>query len=281
LLPSKGRKLQENGKDSFNEDGGENFVTRLDDGEHVKTFSLPDSRARGMLQCKQAKVETMKVSDWLREPQLYQVCFLYLSSRLFVNLSQAYITLYLDVTLKLKPINVALIPLVMFLVSLGTSPLIKTLTRTVGRRGTLAVACIIGLGGSVWIWFGDYTDSFYTSKLIFIVTGLFGAGGSAMLITSTSATADLISDNVESGALVYGITSLADAFSNAGAFGIIQDLVPDDDEATRNYYKDILVFVCGGAAIFPMLILLTMIRTKLGRRRKDSRRLTNNHLVGV
>lgn len=39
------------------------------------------------------------MADWFREPQLYQVAGVYMATRLFVNLSQAYIPLYLQVRL--------------------------------------------------------------------------------------------------------------------------------------------------------------------------------------
>ena len=141
---------------------------------------------------------------------------------MFVNLSQSYITLYLEITLQLRAISVAIIPLIMYIVSLATSQLMNNLTRTLGRRGAFAVACSIALAGSVWVWFGDYDDYVYTTRFVFIVAGLFGAGGSSMLITSLSAIADLIGENKESGAFVYGITSLADKFANAIAFVVIQ-----------------------------------------------------------
>ena len=44
-------------------------------------------------------VEPMAMADWFREPQLYQVAGVYMATRLFVNLSQAYIPLYLQVRL--------------------------------------------------------------------------------------------------------------------------------------------------------------------------------------
>ena len=42
-------------------------------------------------------VAPMNVKDWLKEPQFYQVAGVYMSTRLFVNLTQAYIPLYLQV----------------------------------------------------------------------------------------------------------------------------------------------------------------------------------------
>jgi Na+/melibiose symporter-like transporter len=240
--------------------------------EHIQSFNFPvTSFTKCSVQSvsKRGKGDPMRLLDWLKEPQLYQVCYLYLSSRVFVNLSQAYMTLYLDFTLKLKPERMALIPLMMYLASLFTSAFMNKLTGAVGRKSALLVAALLGLGGAVLVWFGDYADTLYTTKLIFIVALLFGAGGSAMLITTIAATADFIGGNMESSALIFGITSLVDKMGNAVAFGVIQDHVPNDDAAARNYYRDILVFVCGGAMIFVILIWISMLHTKLGRRHRD------------
>jgi len=219
----------------------------------------------------------MKLLDWLREPQLYQVGFLYLSARLFVNLSQAYITLYLDVTLELGPIYIATIPMVMLTSGLLTSPVIRPITRILGRKGTFLLGCIVGLGGCAGIWFGSYTDSTYVNYCIYIVAVCFGVGGCVLLITSLSAIADFICTDTESGALVYAITSLIEKVSSALAFGTIQYYVSNDPDATKDYYRDILVFACGGAAAFILLLLLTMIPTKLGTRQRDMRRLHEQH----
>jgi len=217
--------------------------------------------------------EPMKLLDWLREPQLYQVGFVYLCARLFVNLSQAYITLYLDITLELKPRYIAAIPMIMLTSGLLTSPTMRPITRIIGRKGAFLLGCLVGLGGSVGIWFGSYTDPTYIDYCIYIVALCFGFGGCAMLITSISAVADFIGNDTESGALVWAITSLIDKVSSAAAFGTIQNYVPDDFDASKDYYRDILVFACGGAVAFLLLLLLTMIPTKLGTRRRDKRRL--------
>ena len=46
-------------------------------------------------------VQPMSIKDWFREPQFYLVAGLYMSTRLFVNLSQAYLPLYLQESLQL------------------------------------------------------------------------------------------------------------------------------------------------------------------------------------
>ena len=46
-------------------------------------------------------VQPMSITDWFREPQFYLVAGVYMSTRLFVNLSQAYLPLYLQESLQL------------------------------------------------------------------------------------------------------------------------------------------------------------------------------------
>jgi len=206
--------------------------------------------------------EPMKISNWLREPRFWKVCLLYVCARMFINLSQAYMTLYLEVTLELPAVNIGSIPLVMFLAGLITSATMSTFTRILGRRGAFVLSCLLGLIASLWVSFGNYNDWQYKTREIYIVAVLFGAGGSALLITSIAATADLIGDNVECSASVYGLTSLAEKFACGLAFGIIQELVPTTNEDERDYYRDILVYVCGASVILALLIIFTMGKSK-------------------
>lgn len=57
-----------------------------------------------------------------------------MSTRLFVNLSQVFIPLYLHETLNMTASSLALIPLIMFLGSFLTSLTIEKLNRGLGRK---------------------------------------------------------------------------------------------------------------------------------------------------
>lgn len=85
---------------------------------------------------------------------------------------------------------------------------------------------MVGIGGCLWVWFGE--GSYYTEWGIFLVATLLGTGGSTLLITSLSITADLIGSNVEGGAFVYGFMSLVDKFSNGIIIMIIQNSNPEE-----------------------------------------------------
>ena len=53
-------------------------------------------------------VQPMSITDWFKEPQFYLVAGVYMSTRLFVNLSQAYLPLYLQESLQLHSKYVSL-----------------------------------------------------------------------------------------------------------------------------------------------------------------------------
>ena len=64
----------------------------------------------------------------------------------------------------------------------------------------------------------DWKDNLKVeSDTIYIIGVLVGFGGSAMLITSLSITAELVGNNVESSAFIYGAMSFTDKLST-GAY---------------------------------------------------------------
>jgi hypothetical protein len=74
------------------------------------------------------------VSHLMKDVQLYQVALVYMATRLFVNLSQVYIPLYLHESLSMGAESLAVIPLVMFLASFGMSLFVKILNKKCGRK---------------------------------------------------------------------------------------------------------------------------------------------------
>ena len=197
-----------------------------------------------------------------------------MSTRLFVNLTQAYIPLYLQITLQLHSSYVATVPLVMFLFGFATSTCMKYINRRVGRKVTFILGCLIGIAGCFWIRFGCGTDDSFTKYEIYSVAALIGVAGSTLLITSLSLTADLIGANIDSGAFVYGAMSLTDKLSNGAAVLIIQALVPNNVDTCgecRLYYRTVLFYMCGGAALAGTIFMLTLARTRVGERRRDQR----------
>ena len=97
----------------------------------------------------------MTAFNWLCEPQLYQIALLYMSSRLFVNISQAYMPLYLNICLELPAKYVAIIPMIMYISGIFVALITKTSTKYLGIKITTAVYSIVGLIGCIWMHWGN------------------------------------------------------------------------------------------------------------------------------
>ncbi|KAK4306624.1 hypothetical protein Pmani_021574 [Petrolisthes manimaculis] len=208
----------------------------------------------------------MKAMDWFRESQFYQVALVYMGTRLFCNLTQAYVPIYLQDSLHLKQTSVAVIPLVMYISGFLTTMLIRPLNKKMGRKASFLLGAILGCSGCVWLYLGN--GEVYSKYLVYPMACLLGSGGSVMLVTSLSLTADLIGPNVESGAFVYGAMSFTDKLSNGIAVMLIQSLNPCTKCCPQCslYYRGVLTFCCGGAAILASLGVLSLLSAKIGHR---------------
>lgn len=198
--------------------------------------------------------QRVSVGNLLCSIEVYQVAVVYMSTRLFVNLSQIFIPLYLHETLDMAASALALIPLVMFVGSFLTSFVIEGLNRGLGRRMSYLLGCLLGVIACIWIQFRAGYD--FITYEIYAVAVLFGVGGSIILVTSLGITADLIGDKTGSGAFVYGIMSFCDKFANGIAVIIIQDLHSTTD---KNYYRDVITYSCGGAALLGALAVISLM----------------------
>ncbi|KAK8400143.1 hypothetical protein O3P69_003085 [Scylla paramamosain] len=210
----------------------------------------------------------MTATDWLKNTQFYQIAVLYMATRLFCNLSQAYVPIYLQDSLHLQEESVAYIPLVMYVSGFLTTTGMRALNKYIGRKASYMLGTVVGASAAVGLRFGE--GPLYVSYLLYVVAALLGAGGSVMLVTSLSITADLIGPNVESGAFVYGSMSFTDKLSNGIAVVLIQNLNPCINccPECSNYYRDILFYCCGGAAVLGLLAAISLLPAKIGDRRK-------------
>jgi len=234
-------------------------------------------------------VEPMRIIDWLREPQFYQIAGVYMSTRLFVNLSQAYIPLYLQESLELHSKFVAIVPLVMYCSSFVTSGFMKALNHKAGRKLSFSLGGIVAIAAASWVYYGGdeqgKADEFFKHYGIFFAAAMFGAAGSAVLITSLSLTAELIGPNTESSAFVYGAMSFTDKVSNGFAVMVIQHFIPclKCCALCKWYFRDVLFYATGGAAVLGLVFLSSLIPFNVGARWKhrDTGRSTliNNRLA--
>lgn len=220
----------------------------------------------------ETKPRPMAMKDWFKEPQFYQVAGVYMSTRLFVNLSQAYIPLYLQESLELESTYVAIIPLVMYSSSFVASFGIKFLNRKAGRKVSYLLGSVVGMAAAVWVYWGDTLQyQWFKHTGIFIAAALYGAAGCAVLVSSLAMTAELIGPDTESAAFVYGAMSFTDKVSNGCTVMLIQNLIPclKCCPACKWYFRDVLFYATGGSALLGAVVLCSLAMTRVGERRRD------------
>ncbi|XP_022239401.1 major facilitator superfamily domain-containing protein 12-like [Limulus polyphemus] len=202
--------------------------------------------------------------EWLKKLQFYEVAFVYMASRMFVNLSQVYTPLYLQDTLRLPRESIAIVPLVTYLSGFLSSLAMKPVSVKIGTKVTLLGGSIISIITCIWVFFG--TTEAFISWQIYIVGGLFGIGGTTMLVASLAITADLIAHNTNSGAFVFGAMSFFDKLGNGAVVLLIQELNPKQNTAINTsddwYHRSVLAFACGGSALLTLLGLLILSRSQ-------------------
>ncbi|KAF5295273.1 hypothetical protein FQA39_LY13138 [Lamprigera yunnana] len=185
----------------------------------------------------------------------YQAAVVYMSTMLYINLTQVFVPLYLHETLDMSASSLAKIPLVIYLGSLATSFVVGGLNIYWGRKRTYIIGSCLGFVGCGWIYFRSTVEGF-TSVEVYIVAILFGCTSSIILVTNLGVTTDAIGEKTGSGALVYGIMCFTDKLSNGIAVFLIQDFhrfFPG-----ISYYGHVLTFVCGGALLLGFLGVVSL-----------------------
>lgn len=108
----------------------------------------------------------------LRDIRLYQVACVYMLTRLFINLCQIYMPLYLHESLNMPATSLAYIPLTMYLSSFLTSLIIERLNTKWGRKVAYSIGALLAICACIWIQFG--TGDLYIKYQIYVVSILLG-----------------------------------------------------------------------------------------------------------
>ncbi|CAN8004911.1 unnamed protein product, partial [Ixodes hexagonus] len=223
----------------------------------------------------------LRWKDWFRERRFYVVGMLYMSTRLYVNLSQVFIPMYIQETLKLHRQSIAIIPLVMYVSGFISSLPVKYATRFIGTKNVYVLGGVLGVAGSVWIMLGQSTPG-YTRYQIYGIAVLVGMAGTTVLLASLAITNELIGGHTTSGAFVFGAMSFLDKMANGIVVITIQDLhscrTCRDTEV--NYYQYVVAFACGGAAAFGILLAMFLLWDKDAPTSRLAGNASTNSLVG-
>ncbi|EAA12972.4 AGAP011492-PA, partial [Anopheles gambiae str. PEST] len=223
-------------------------------------------------------VQRKPKKNFFKSPLLYQNALLYVFSRLFMTTSLVYMPLWLDerayqpdVTPAENNANVehlATVPLVSFLASFVASLLLKYTNRFVGNSLVYFVGSIISTSVCLWIALSPGSGAFSTVSL-FLIASLFGAGSSITMISSLCITADMIGKHADQGGFIYSAVTFADKLITGVVVVIIESVKCRDRSECPEYYRGVLSYGCGLAAILGCLTLATLLCTTASTRRRN------------
>ncbi|XP_022663384.1 major facilitator superfamily domain-containing protein 12-like isoform X2 [Varroa jacobsoni] len=209
--------------------------------------------------------------EWFMESQFYIIGLLYMATRLYVNMSQVFIGLYLQEARQLPKESIAIIPLVMYVSGfLASFPINRTAARF-KLRTIYGAGAALAVIGSMWIATRDKTASFNSFE-IYIVSVVIGIASTILLITSLAITNELIGCSTASGAFVFGAMSFLDKLSNGVAVIFIESLHTCNNcflIKKEDFYHYVMVYACGGSAVLGVIALLILANSKESSRRKD------------
>eukprot|EP00727_Mastigamoeba_balamuthi_P007088 m51a1_g30 hypothetical protein (521) ;mRNA; r:124313-126194 len=188
---------------------------------------------------------------WFKKLSFYQVAFVYMLSRISVNLSQVYMPFYLRRSLGLVSHAdvLAEVPAVIMVVSFATTMAMRSLNAKIGRLACYAFGALLStLGcGALFV----ILPGFWWSVFVFAI--LIGIGSTSLLVTAVSMEADLVDKQVKTGAFVYGFMSFTDKIGNGI---LIKFMAPyTEDDRDLRYLNALLP---SSAALLGLLFVMSM-----------------------
>lgn len=197
-----------------------------------------------------------KWSDWFKHAEFYYVALLYMLTRMIVNITATYIPFYLQISLNLDKKYIAVVPLVQYVTGFCVSFTMKPLSKHLGKNGTFFLGAILTITASIW---GTILDEDMSYFGVYILGFLFGAGTTTVLVQSLAITAELIGENTNTSAFVYGAMSLTDKIACGAAIMLVQSMADSymSDCMGKAFYCRLLGYGIGTiavAAIFANLL---------------------------
>ncbi|KAF1320483.1 Glycoside-pentoside-hexuronide, partial [Globisporangium splendens] len=177
--------------------------------------------------------------SWFKIGMFYEVGAVYMCTRLVVNVTQVFISFYLIVTLQMSATSIAIVPLLVYVSGFLATFFMRYLNEVWGRTGSFTLgSALVVLSLTLC-----YVLTPETATWIYAFSIVLGMGNSIIMVTSVCLEGDLVGNNIESGAFVYGAMSFTDKISNGIAILLIQNereklqaLPEEDAEFLRQVY---------------------------------------------
>ena len=188
----------------------------------------PDSPPATTLLCGCWRVPTTGWQQWLWCADFYRVGWVYMWTRVVVNVSQVFLVFYVLDTLMMDRLHITTVPCTVYVSSFVAALVMKRLNASLGRRVITAVGTLCCSLALILLYF--LTPA--TAALIYIPAILLGLGNGTVTVQATQLEADLIGRKTEHGAFVYGALSFTDKLANGIALFALQTGNVDVDPST-------------------------------------------------
>jgi Na+/melibiose symporter-like transporter len=167
--------------------------------------------------------------DWLKSRIYFQVAFIYMTTRIVVNVSQVFLPFFVDDVLEMHALNdqaITTVPLVLYISSFFGSLAMNRLNQKFGRRGGYILGGLVSIVPLISMFFLTKEVSYF----VYVAVIVLGFGSSIIMVCSVSLESDLVGDRVSTGAFVFGSLSFTDKLSN----GLIIFAIQNRDQVSKH-----------------------------------------------
>ncbi|EAR84718.2 MFS transporter (macronuclear) [Tetrahymena thermophila SB210] len=197
--------------------------------------------------------------QWLKEREFYHYAFVYMGCRLYCNIISTMINFYLVYVLRIAteeeisdstPMEIALIPLLLFISSVLMSSTLDQLYQKIGKRKVFSIGAVLMIVSSTFLTFVDVE----TGYLMYPIAILIGCSQVMLLNTGITLISDVIGLKGKSGAFVFGAYSFMDKISTGIALFFISESPYFKSESFIRWVTVLVPLISG---LFAWLLVMT------------------------
>ena len=218
---------------------GGNGGVSIEDSLTVRLQSLP--------------VHFSSYRSWFGHREFFVCAFIYMCSRVVVNVSQVFLPFFVLDALGLSNVYITILPCVTYVSSMVAAGVMQRLNRQLGRVVVflggfgLAVAGLLGMlflpAHAPWKW------------LVYPCCVLVGLGNGTIMVCCTQLTSDLIGSRTNFAAFVFGSFSFTDKLVTGVLLFVLQTF--NDDSA--EYARYVVSLPAIGASLLATIVILTQV----------------------
>ncbi|EGR28618.1 major facilitator superfamily protein, putative [Ichthyophthirius multifiliis] len=198
--------------------------------------------------------------DWLKKKKFYVFAFVFVGCRVYFNSISTMMSFYLVYVMKVAskdevvnktPIEIALVPLVLYTSCVITSSLLNEIFKIIGKKSAFALGGFFMLSASIMLGFAQQNMYF----LMYIISIFTGCAQSLTMNTAITFISDVVGNKDKSCSFVFGFYTFFDKiFTGFVLFFISESQYFNSEEFIRWVTVSLPCVFCGSACILVYFI---------------------------